>query len=88
MREADIDTRTAFGIPPSHRLVATGHSASGHLGQYEKWSYEEFDENGQLVARYLEWDDVSVGAGWAQRGWRKLSPDGAVLKEQIDRDTG
>lgn len=87
MRDADSSTRTAFAIPPDHRLVEAGRSQSGHLGQYEKWTYEEFDAAGRLLARYLEWDEVSVGGGWARRGWRKLSPDGAVLEEHIDQDT-
>ncbi|NGM24303.1 hypothetical protein G3576_30215 [Roseomonas stagni] len=87
MSEADSSTREAFSVPADHRLVQTGYKQSGHLGQYEKWTYDQYDAAGQLVARYEEWDEVSVGAGWAQRGWRKLSPQGAVLKEHVARDT-
>jgi hypothetical protein len=77
-----------FRVGPGNTLVQVSQSQSGHLGQYERWEYEEYDPAGRIVARITEWDEVSVGAGWARRGWRKVDSAGNFLDENIEKERG
>ena len=69
-----------FMIPKNHTLKLVKQK----LGYSdEDWTHEEYNAQGQLVARYESWDYLAVGRSH-KMGWRKLSPDGTVLEAHND----
>ena len=69
-----------FKIPLDHTLKKTRERLKT---LDDNWKHEEFDAQGQLVARYESWDYLTPGVSH-NSGWRKVSPDGAVLEEHND----
>ena len=72
-----------FGIQAGHTLKEVRRS----LGTFDDdWKHEEYDAGGNLVARYESWDYIRTGKTHPthEAGWRKYSPDGALLEKHED----
>jgi hypothetical protein len=72
--------RCLFGVPVGHVLRETNFRSWGG-DQYEKWTYDESDASGELIARYERWEITTIRPLVTTDGWRKLDPAGNVLFE-------
>jgi len=67
-----------FRVPPVHRLRQTSfHSGGG--GQYDKWTHEELDATGRLVARYESWAHTTYTGSPTDEGWKKFVLNGPLV---------
>ncbi|MGB8843354.1 MAG: hypothetical protein WCC64_20050 [Aliidongia sp.] len=71
-----------FGIPASHILKTEFHSHHG--GQQESWTHEEYDGQGQLVARYESWAHTDYYGKPTREGWKKFDLNGALVASGDD----
>ena len=51
------------------------------MGAMESWEHEEKDAEGNLIASYNSWHNVTPNLK-SDSGFRKYSPDGALLYER------
>jgi hypothetical protein len=66
-----------FGIRSGNTLKEAG----SHNGNYDDdWKHEEYDAQGNLVARYESWDYMRPREPHSA-GWRKYDPAGALVEE-------
>ncbi len=72
-----------FQVPTHHRLIAIRSRSRGGLAWSVCWEHEEYDATGQLVARYVSFDEISV-AGQRQSGWRKFDGTGKHVSSWSD----
>lgn len=49
-----------FQVPSSHRLVAVRSRTQGGMTTTVVWEHDEYDDSGQLVARYKSYEQVSA----------------------------
>jgi hypothetical protein len=67
-----------FGIPSGHRLESKYYT---HAGDQENgYKHEEFDENGELIARYESWMNSTIYAEPTDSGWQKIDLSGNAVK--------
>jgi hypothetical protein len=69
-----------FQVPPKHRLVVVRSRSRGGRVSAVTWEHEEYDGNGQLVARYVSFAERDA-AGLRRGGWRKYGSGGQLLAE-------
>ena len=75
--------RKVFQIPVDHLLTrASFRSLAG--SQRDRWTHEEFDQTGKLIAKYESWMDTTISPLKTVSGWRKTDPSGQVLLESDD----
>jgi hypothetical protein len=72
-----------FQVPTNHRLIAVRSRSRGGLEWSVYWEHEEYSPSGQLVARYVSFDQMNV-AGQRQRGWRKFDGAGKLVRSGSD----
>ena len=74
--------KDAFNIPEGHVLKQTDYKAEGPVMNDEDWKHEEFDAEGQLVARYTSWHHTDVRhKGGTTSGWQKFDTSGKLVSE-------
>ena len=50
-----------LGVPDAHKLVKTGHeSVMRHGRDKDVWSYNQVDENGNVVAEFTVTEDMNI----------------------------
>jgi hypothetical protein len=74
MDSTEDDFRPLLGVPPAHALKLTRLRRS--IGR-EDLDFEERDAQGTLIAIHYWWSRPLQN----QSGWRKVAPDGSLLKE-------
>jgi hypothetical protein len=72
--------QAVFCVPTDHRLELVKSRSRGGLFRGEYWVHEEFDENGNLVARYESFSESDPQTGSAQNGWCRYAGDGRLLE--------
>jgi hypothetical protein len=75
--------RRVFQIPADHLLTRTSFRSSAG-SQRDRWTHEEFDPTGKLIAKYESWMNTTIRPLETKSGWRKLDPLGRVLFEFDD----
>jgi len=73
--------RQIFGIPEENQLIEIKSKSRGPMGAMESWEHEEKDAEGNLIASYNSWHNVTPNLK-SDSGFRKYSPDGALLYER------
>ncbi len=66
-----------FKVPHGHRLELVRTRSKGGELRGEYCSHEEFDSQGQLVARYESFCEIDQRTGSAKSGFLKDAPDGS-----------
>ncbi len=64
-----------FRIPSSHYLVVVRSRTRGGETTTVVWEHDEYDDSGQLIARYKSHEHVNA-AGERRCGWEKLDVQG------------
>jgi hypothetical protein len=72
------DDHNLFGLQPGHTL-SEPEFRSQRGGQYESWKYDEFDAQGQLVARYRKWMESTFFGKVEREGWVKYNLAGTAI---------
>lgn len=55
------EMKNKLGIPAGHNLVKTGFKSSQRRGRdTDYWNYDETDENGKVVARYIVKEEMGI----------------------------
>lgn len=72
--------RTIFEIPEENELVEIEAKSRGLMGALESWKHEENDAEGNLVAIYESWHNVTPNLK-SNSGFRKYFPTGELLSE-------
>lgn len=69
-----------YRIRPSHVLKTKFHSYGG--GMPDSWSHEEYDEQGQFVARYESRAYTGHDGGQISDGWMKFDIDDVAMASE------
>jgi hypothetical protein len=70
---------TIYRIPSSHVLKTKFHSYGG--GVPDSWSHEEYDDEGQFVARYESRAHMNDGRRTSD-GWKKFDLDDVLVASE------
>lgn len=81
MKAVERSFETLFGVRAEHTLVLVRSRSCGGLVCGDYWEHVEYDAEGRLAASYASFDEVDQRTGQHRSGYRKLSPDGRVLRE-------
>jgi hypothetical protein len=65
-------------VPPDHRLEQVKTRACDGVVQQISWEHQEYDENGQMVARYHSFVELHEN-GQECCGWRKYNSSGHMI---------
>ena len=68
-----------FNVPPTHRLVMVRSRSTGAAMEAHSWAHDEFDDWGELTARYESFAEVDSRTGALRSGWRKYDSSGRLI---------
>ena len=70
-----------FGVAVDHRLEHVRSRSRGGALRGTFWNHEEYDADGNLVARYESFQEIEADTGASRSGWVKYDADGWVVDE-------
>jgi hypothetical protein len=85
-QDAMKELKAEFGVPPEHTLKEIASTTKGSMGQRENWLYEEYDQDGKPIFRYVEWSHTDIGKLTTNAGWRKETLDGKPVDKFEKRE--
>ena len=72
--------KAAYNIPKGNELTEIKGKSKGPMGGFDSWEHEEKDPEGNLIARYESWHNITPALK-RETGFRKYSPMGDLLEE-------
>ncbi len=72
----------AFNIPVNHSLREIELTIRSFASPHEHWLHEEYDQSGNLVAKYTSWRFIKPRQQYTSNsGFRKYNCYGQLIKE-------
>lgn len=70
-----------YHVPVTHRLVPVRSRSRGGHYPATYWEHEEYNDLGQLIARYESYAESTPRVGVLRSGWRKYDARGCLVHE-------
>jgi hypothetical protein len=68
------ELKTKLGVPEAHTLVEINHSSEQRHGRdKDEWTYDESDEQGNLVAKCYVTEDMDIHTQKSENSYRRVA---------------